>query len=136
MAETVNTDGSLPGNCTGPLALPAATMQATPTLAHLDQFMRNQFGSFAASETEIDDVELAIDALIEGIDQVAEAAARKHLQGMHFGHRRETADSLQLGGGAGDDAGAVRPCDIVSLVQLAVSRLLVKSMPRVIWVSC
>jgi hypothetical protein len=30
MAETVNTDGSLPGNCTGPLALPAATMQATP----------------------------------------------------------------------------------------------------------
>src|SRR5204863_1917624 len=52
--------------------------------------------------------QFTFDALVQGVDQVAEAATRKYFQRVNFRHRREAADARQPIGCASDDAGTMR----------------------------
>ena len=74
----------------------------------LHQLVGDQFGARAAAETHIDDIEPAIDRLVQRIDQVAEAAAGKYFQRMDFGLRRKAANSGHGVRCGRDDAGTMR----------------------------
>src|SRR6266700_657889 len=70
-------------------------------------FLLYQERDFVGPQAEINEVYAAVDALIEGVDEVAVTAPGEDLKNMNFGCRRETAHRRTSYGPGRNNAGTV-----------------------------
>src|SRR5229473_1395178 len=61
--------------------------------SRLGDLLCHEFGELLAADADLHDVHASFDALIQGIDEIAEVTARYHFEYMHFSAGR-TADDV------------------------------------------